>query len=301
MNHYFFKFGKQNRFFKKCLDENISPMPLSIYFGKWKVEDYKKHTKAYLQALTNTLNKTLIETFLKCGDEEYETSIFWIFYKNDVYALKPCDELQNGDYEEFKNSSGSPPKTIPCKIMNNFSKDKLPEAFATLNSNQKYNRKTIVKFDDKIAEICNFLLENIENKNNKMKIKFFDSLEYLSPVQFETLIFLIFHHHDIHASTYRGGTLENFDLKIVLEGDDNNKITGIEQEGVNFIQVKMYDYLASHKKFSYSGNKYLIHLGDTNFEKNILGKDWIFSEIEKLEKVQNWLGKSLSFFKIVKE
>jgi hypothetical protein len=288
MNHHFFKFGIKNCFFEKCLGEKKSIIPLSIYFGDWKIEQYQKHIET-----EKSQNKTQIETFFKCA-EENTTSFFWIFYKNHVYVLKPDGEIQNGD-PSFTDWSGAPPKTIPCKIMKEFLGDKLPEMFATLNSNQKYNRKTIVKFDSKIEKICNYLLEESNMPSNKMKIKHSERLEYLSPIQFETLVFLIFHHNDSYVSTYRGGTLEGFDLKVFLS--KKNRIDGIENVGTVYIQVKMKE----HKNFSHSENKYLIHLGKDCSKKHILGKKWIEVELSKLEKVEDWLEQSLDFFEIIKD
>jgi hypothetical protein len=313
--HYYFKFGEGNTLFKDYLkkyDEESSKtgfqFPLSIFFNRYKDKNKKDENPQWdwtVENFYNDKNKLFanrhqndikqIEDFFECGKyENIANTVFWIFDEIKVYALQPISKICNGKSDEIlkkyrpKIEDGETAKTILCKLVKQFSKDKLPESFATINANQAYNRKTIVPFKEKEQEIANFLFNR--RGNEKMEIKESKILNYLSPIQFETLIFLIFHHNKIFCSTYRGGTLKEVDLKITV--DENSTLEYFKEYDDQYIQIKMGNY---SKKINYI----LIHLGQNDYEKKKFGKDWITEQIEKLPEVKNWLIKSLDFYKII--
>lgn len=308
--HYYFKFGEKNQIWSEYIKQQNKEIPLSIFFDKWKskskeekqfpwkVDDYYNSESEFKKTFDERHHNDTkqINMFFECGKKQVNNTIFWIFDEIKVYALQPTSEIRDsqkdGILEKYKPEDGDSAKTIPCKIYKEFLKEELPESFATVNSNQKYNRKTIERFDDREQNLANFLLN--EQKGDKMKIKTEDMFDYLSPIQFETLIFLIFHHNDIFCATYRGGTLKDIDLKIEI--DENSNLKSFQNIGNQLIQIKMQDYRKFKAK---EKNEYLIHLGKSVNDKNILGKDWIKTEVKKLLQVEIWLKKSLTFYEII--
>ena len=306
--HYFFKFGKGNSIFKeiylknKELKEGAEIHP-SIYYGEWKVKDYRKKSSKFVGAVKDSTKKIeQIEEFFECGKKKnLDKTRFWIFCDGKVYVLKPYTRIKNGP-DNLKDRKGSFPKTIPSEIEKIFSGDDLPEFFATIDSNQKYNRKTIALFRDEEKEICNHLLKN--GIKNTIEIKRIECLNYLSPVQFETLIFLIFHHNNVFCSTYRGGTQKGIDLRIKIEGENIlKKDFKADESGQCLIQVKKKNN-GKVKEQKFSGNKYLIHLGESDKNQNILGRDWVDSQLKKLvikkPVIKEWLQFALKGFKLKK-
>jgi len=313
MDHYFFKFGRKNSIFEKNylgkdrkeeLRVGAEILP-SIYYGKWRLKDYREKTSKFSKEVNGSSDKKKqIDEFFKCGSVKKRNSNksrFWIFCDGKVYVLKPYTRIKNGP-DNLKDRKGSFPKTIPSEIEKIFSRDDLPEFFATIDSNQKYNRKTIALFRDKEKEICNHLLKN--GIKNTIEIKHIECLNYLSPVQFETLIFLIFHHNNVLCSTYRGGTQKGIDLRIKIEGENIlKKDFKADESGQCLIQVKKKNN-GKVKEQKFSGNKYLIHLGESDKNQNILGRDWVDSQLKKLvikkPVIKEWLQFALKGFKLKK-
>ena len=294
MRHFFFKFGESNCFFDKCLKnsekesfEINDTLPLSIYFGKWTVEDYEAG-----KTINGGKDKDQIDRFFNAAMRKPSESVFWIFDKR-VFALKPYSEVYNGTMTRHDYSN---PKSVDSRVVKIFPKEKLPEAFASINSYQKYNRKTIVELENKEVEIAEWILSN-RYSHGKMPIRRDNMLHYLSPLQFETLIFLIFHHHSVFCTTYRGGTLEGVDFRI--QSTKMVDIHGLKFNGQAVIQVKKRNYIQSHPQLKLDKDFILVHLGDSEPEKNILGTDWIQTCVTELPAVDRWLNQSLAFFHMI--
>lgn len=232
-NHYYFKFGEQNKLIKKYLvKENQSDLeigqilPLSIYFGKWNCEEYHNGKYVMDKDVQRSQSRSQVKLFFEINMESY----FWVFYLDKIFVFSPVnDKIIDGDLT-FKDSAGSLPKTRNCKLIHIILKDEVPEIFRTINANQKYNRKTIEEIgkksiansnlendeEDILITIANSIVKN-SGKYKPVEISSKKCLNYLSPIQFETLIFLIFHHSQVFCSTFRGGTLKDIDLTIKCE------------------------------------------------------------------------------------
>jgi hypothetical protein len=292
MNHYYFKFGEANCFIKQCIQDNggvlppQSQVPLSIYFGNWAVEDYRAGC-----TVNEGKDRDQIDAFFHVADHRNE-SVLWLF-DDLVYSLIPQSDVYNGG--GMTNADYTHPKAINSTVVQTFKKSQLPQAFASINSFQKYNRKTIVKLQNEEAEIAEWLFSQ-PHRNAKMSIRRERRLFFLSPLQFETLIFLIFHHHEIFCSTYRGGTLKDVDLNI--RARNVTTIRDMQVLGDAAVQVKKSNVLIGQPNLQLSNDIYLVHLGYSFPKRNIFGKDWVENCVAQLPAVENWLNQSLDFFEI---
>ncbi|MGA2624234.1 MAG: hypothetical protein ABSF91_10305 [Bacteroidota bacterium] len=290
MNHYYFKFGGANRFLKQCINERNAALskkdslPLAIYFGDWKVEDYLKG-----RTVNDGKDRDQIDPFFHAAQTDRANSVFWLF-DDLIYALVPQTAVYNGG---MKDAEFPCPKAVDSTVVKIFEKAQLPEAFASINSFQKYNRKTIVKLENEEAEVAEWLFTESGHKA-KMHITKERRLFFLSPLQFETLVFLIFHHHRIFCSTYRGGTLKDVDLNI--RGRNQVSVAGVCFHDNAAIQVKKCDYLSGRPRLRLANGVSLVHLGDSFPERRVYGKAWVEASLTPLSAVDNWLNESLDFF-----
>lgn len=294
--HFFFKFKQGNSGFiefKKSKDFNKEKIPLPIYFGPWVKKQYlnEKESIDFGNPRQRKHRIHQVEQFFELEQSDYNI-YFWIFLADKIYVIK-----LNNPYEIFEMSENQPsylvkdsktkgiPKFYYGSIRMEIDKNMLPESFANINTNQKYNRKTIVEFTDNESIIAESLISGDRN----LIISEDNKLNFLSPIQFETLIFLIFVENRIYCSTHIGGTKEKYDLKI--ENDRN--IFPEFDDGIINIQIKKktdFDLRKSDKKTIF------IYLGEKNIEPNVFGKEWILSKISGNEYINRWINKSLDFF-----
>lgn len=279
--HYYFKFQTDNRGFKKWYDSDYkissqNPIQLSIYYGKWKANEKNK-------GLTIEDNKSIksssqINTFYSIKDK-YDKVFFWIFYKEEIFCFKPIDGMVYDGPPDLFDGSGSDPKSMKSLLVKIYKKHELPEIFANINANQKYNRGTIAEIKGTEEKIANLLI-NLD----KIPISKENWFEFLSPIEFETLIFLIFNYGNSLCSSFRGGTLKDVDLKVSLKRFEEFK------DGRYWIQVKKKE--AKKEEMNNCRNKddrILVHLGKSNIPTRILGKDWLTKMIEQRKDIQRWL------------
>lgn len=308
MKNYYFKFGYSNNLFENLLKEKIirdnkafevgDSIDLAIFFNKtfdnenWTVEDWKNDKVT----TKKDSNYEQIDYFLSCPDSN-SNSYLWLFNKGKVYVFEPTSQPWTGDvgyYDHIKKINGKDyvgerPKFITIRIKEIFEKTDLPESFSTINANQKYNRKTIKILENVEAEIAKHLIDF--NLKKKKKIYRNESFKYLSPIQFETLIFLIFHHNNYFVTTYRGGTRKDIDLVIQPYG----KFGMFNEKGKSNLQIKKKD---NTPKLANEVDIY-IYLGKKDDENNkIFGETWINKQL-KNEDINKWLDQSLEFFEIV--
>jgi hypothetical protein len=293
MNNYYFKFGYSNELFE-YYHKSISigtEIELPIFFEKWTIED-RMSSPEYEK---DRRNHTQINYFLNSPNEK---SYYWIFQKGKIYVFRPIEPAKTNnnelykDHPNYKNYKDTIPKTIKSRLVKIIRGADVPEIFSTINANQSYNRKTIELFRKEEKSISTYL---INEEIGKMKISNKEKLNYLSPIQFETLIFLIFHHHNFFVTTFRGGTRKDIDLMVKSYDSD---VDTFKMGNKYFLQIKKYDMLLSHPRLNMEGNDFLVHLGKTDIERNILGRDWIYNKISCSSKVDDWLNHSLEFFEI---
>jgi hypothetical protein len=276
MNHYYFKFGIENKGFDKWVKEKaIDKVELSIYYDSkecmWRTPEVLKAINHFtLKKDSKSANQIKLFFGLEKNiDEIY----FWIFHNEFIYAFKGHD-LNVKDGEDFMtDENGSKPKSISVTHFKKFKKIELPEFFSNINSNQKYNRGTIAELSNSEKKFATALITEAPISVDKNNFH-----EYLSPVEFETLIFLIFNQNGNYCSSFRGGTLKDYDLRISI----NIPIKPIQQ-GNHLIQVKK----KAERPKDFKG--YIINTEENKFDRQILGIDWVRNIVDKNESIINWL------------
>ncbi|MFH1661905.1 MAG: hypothetical protein ABIA02_02315 [Candidatus Falkowbacteria bacterium] len=270
MNNYYFKFQIGNEGFKTWLKIGDGKFcPLSIYFGKWKAGE----VSTGINQQKSSQAKEQIKTFynLEREDDVY----FWIFCEEKIYCLKKAEQkVEDGPNQYIYPGDGDPPKSINSKLIASYKKIDLPEFFSNINANQKYNRGTIKKLNNAENEFANALINN-----EKIKIDLNNFYKYLSPTEFETLIFLIFSENNCLCSSFRGGTLKDYDLRVKLSDD----YFGLPKKTF-WAQIK----LKNNEKSNIDG--YLISTQEkSNISEKIIGIDWIRDRVESSNNIQKWL------------
>jgi hypothetical protein len=161
-------------------------------------------------------------------------SRLWLWKNGRIYVYS----IVGNDFfnEQFQYEKGKDTPSVSHKFTQviTFTPENVPHRFATLKNNQGYNRKTIVKLIDEDKNIADALLNKTTLDINKNYFQ-----KYLSPNQFETLIFLLFQANGITASAHNGGTTESYDFLIdhAFEIKDN-KIIKLKEKSIKLVQVK---------------------------------------------------------------
>lgn len=282
MKHYYFKFLPQNKGLKiwneKNPEQNKNEIHLPIYFGKWKKNEYTNDISRKFSSNKKgiKINQDQIDTFFNLENLGVPT-YFWIFDEDEILCFEGLDLKVFDGPVEYIDENKSLPKCIKACKIKSYKKIEHPEFFSNINSNQKYNRRTIVELENKEKEYANALI-------NKTRIVIDQNnfLEYLSPTEFETLIFLIFTNEDSVCSSFRGGTLKNYDLRVFLEKDFH----GISK-GSHWLQVKKKPY--NNEPID---EELIFHLGESILPKKI-GTEWIKERVKEREDILKWLQKGV--------
>lgn len=306
--HYYFKYFMQNAAFSKWLklrsDIETNEIYFSIYFGSWSSSEYKnvKNGDSKLAPdLLKKINKDQVVSFFDIP-QIVEDVYFWIFHNEFIYCFKiiknPIEDAKRevSPYAFVENTEIERPKSLKATLYKKFNKIDLPEFFANINSNQYYNRTTIKPLKEKELKLAEYLVQN-----KKLQIKDEDYLEYLSPMQFETLIFLIFNNPPFsYCSSFRGGTLKDYDLKVYPQKVNPNEypsyFKGIDFSKPFWIQVKYMDKNPLDEKHLKSKNMYLAYIGGDNEDavhKNILCRKWLKGVIKARIDIQDWLNETI--------
>jgi hypothetical protein len=286
MKHYHFKFGKANEIFKDLIDKE--KIPLSIYFWPEGVngkDSYLSNPK------TKKPSKDQVHAFYDVEKNPTE-ACFWIFNDGEIFCYQPENgnifdgEKNNPFLIREENGIKYHPKSMYVVRKQKYKKFELPEIFANINSNRHYNQVTIAELKNAEEKIADYLINEENNNNNpRIQITKHNYLNFLSPIEFETLIFLIFNYGDSYCSSFRGSTLEGKDLKVRLS---------------KFKELTLPDdwYWIQAKKKNYDEppnlNEILIHRGKENIEKRILGENWLIECIDNRQDIKNWL-KNMTF------
>lgn len=288
MRHFYYKYLKDNWGLETNLNllklEDIDKLKgkeiiLSIYFGHWKADEVNKG----IEMQQYMISKNQIEHFYSL-ENSLDDDYFWIFHKENILMIKIIkskifdgpEDLYNPD-PKFK----TPPKSIKGEVIKVLKKIELPEVFSNINSNQKYNRRTLQELENTEKVIADSIVNN-----NKINITNDNFLDYLSPTEFETLIFLIFSNEKVTCSSYRGGTLKDYDLRIKVK--ENIKFFNT---GEHWIQVK---YKSEYKRKNENETFYTIYNGLNNVDDKLLGREWLLENIKGNKIILNWL-KEMTF------
>ncbi len=272
-DHFFIKLGKENYLFDFFLKKEMTPH-LIIGHGSWRVpqffDDHQHLNHKGNEEEPESIRrcKSQIKYFMN-SSKNRENSYFWIFHKQRIYVLQPISEIfdiekyHDSEFGKYKNIitekwsdkhslSNNENKfniwrdaklckakfvegfeeKIEGKIIKGIDSHRIIHQFASINANQAFNRKTIAKLDSVIAdEIIECV---IKNKIKYWPTKIKDKINYLSPIQLETLVFLCFYEMGYLPSTYRGGTGKDYD--ILLNNSSNNQ--NLWLNNINYISVK---------------------------------------------------------------
>ena len=120
-------------------------------------------------------------------------------------------------------------------------------------------------------------------------VGFHELFGYLSPLQLETMLFLIFVRNDRYASMWRGGTLEKYDLRIELDEEPRPFL-----KGSSYIQIKKKEIQAAR----WSEKHCVVHAGSSDFTKRLVSCDWIEDHVRQSDYLKQWLSRSQGFIKI---
>lgn len=286
MKHFYFKFQASNVGFKNWIKgknhEEIrvgDAIELSIYYGEWKTDDFRTNNIGKQSKIRLFQILTFFEIEMMKDDV-----FFWIFDTDKIFCFRAIDKkIYDGvePYSEKEKKNYS--KSIKAELFKSFSKIELPEFFANINSNQYYNRGTIREFKSSVKEFADSLIVN-----KPIKINSDNFLEFVSPIQFETLLFLIFNTENSICSSFRGGTLKDYDLKINVINDFH----GIPI-GKHWIQVKLKNRFPKNKSIDYMAYK-----GKTDLGTKLIGSEWIIDRIKDRKDILNWMHKSLYDFEL---
>jgi hypothetical protein len=301
-SHFYFKFGEGNSLLNKEVSEGAA-LNLSIYFNKdesgWKIGGYlkdgifekprfEKDAGEHKISVSDVSQATI---FIQTSLPEHRAHRFlWIFKHPKIYVFQPTGLVFDGEADE-KKVQRQLPKEMPCVCKRIFEAEKLPEFFAALNANQGFNRRTIRQFEAGSA-ICEIAEHLLFPKAEKLKTVASRRFEFLSPVQFETFVFLIFHHSGAHCSTFRGGSRPEIDLTVRFF--KTSAIGNFEPGRSIFFQIKMKEKGVAPPDKN-RPNEYLIWLGASDFQSRVLGKTWLENQLLELPEVEKWLNLSLDF------
>lgn len=293
--HYFFKFHSKNAGFIGFVENKDNreaigtEVPLSIFYGNWLVEDYRSNSDELFYHWSgeklSPQSLSQVKRFFEIEQDRTETC-FWVFLDKTVYCLTPEHARVVDGPRELIDKNGSTPKTIHSRIVLAEDKHDLPEGFATLNANQRYNSRTIAVLKESEHTIAEHLYKH---GTAALRVSSEQVFEYLSPLQLETLLFLIFVRNDLYASTWRGGTQEKYDLRIDLDHELRPF-----PKGPSYIQVKKKETSAARR----SENYWVVHSGSSDFTKRLVGRDWVEDQVRKSEYLMQWLSRSLAFIEI---
>lgn len=192
-------------------------------------------------------------------------------------------------------------KLCKAKIVFEFEACKVIHKFASTNANQAYNRRTIAEIKDKdnLKEIADAILDYqlykkcLPNPKPSKELSE-EKLQYLSPIQLETLVFLIMYEKGYNPSCYRGGTGKDYDMSLPDECGNEEKLKDIQ-----YISVKL-NCPESHTKniailtiFGIGRGKTPERCCDINYFYKSL-------EDQKREKIDKWLSSQINLIPFVK-
>lgn len=272
-NHYIVKLGKGNFladfFFPKEGEDNSKIAPhIVIGHGSWKVADPDSYlTDGCVDTKkVASRSKSQIEAFFNHKD-----SFYWVFHKTKIYALQADSKAY--DLDEYIKKNINPKFTEYCHPEDDWQKyenstknkndgklhiwsdaklfkaklafpplecSKVINTFASTNANRHYNSRTIseLKNDSILYDVAESIIKikllGGEPKNSN-DMNFEKKLEYLSPTQFETFVFLTLYELGYFPSSYRGGTGKDYDILIYAADKNISK----KLEGKSYISVKL--------------------------------------------------------------
>ncbi len=328
--HYYFKLGKANSIFEQLVNSDKykiqKELPkegfaLAIYYesekkDSWTAEclndkkyDDDEKKKEYLKEKTS--GKLSHVHILKFNNIE-KGDLVWIFYKLRIYCFKCTDNKlfdakKNGKYNYLFKKTKKPqqPKAKMFKLHNIWSAEDVPQFFATIGSNRSYNQHTIKELKEESAELN--VAKKLYNKNSEticisLKKPVYNNLtKYLSPTQFETLIFLIYLYKGGVPDSYKGTSREIVDLTVYYDSPEKEfdvlNIQVKNKKSIADFEKTISEYNERYKKDGEKTRLALVHSGEIeNSDSYIYGENWIIDNIKNFpdEIIAKWLKKQFS-------
>ena len=236
-----------------------------------------------------------------------EKGYFITVTPHKIYIYEAVDDIQNLEedlFEEYnedlnkrkikkwkieKNKETKTWNHIPKYMRVNIIKEienreSIPYILRSLHSNRGYNKKTCVKIVDKgIIEAIKYAWLKIKAKpKNEIEL-----LELLSPIEFETLIFLILTEAGLHVPAWRGATLKDVDIIAKNLSSQEIKLTPVilKPGDVKSFQVK--------RKKDYNERVKNVDFVVTLSSERYLTARWVIEQVKKYPRVKEWLKNSL--------
>ncbi len=332
MKYYFFKFPQneegekvtqldywlQNEGKNKGKIKNvIGDMAVAVYYGKtttsmvnnWiKDEEEKKITisKIHEEMIKNNggTNYDNLKTFFNaCKEKQWPTTRFLVFDKETILILQPIsvvndlNENQLSEYlEKFSKRELQKPKYARCKFIKKVERKNAPSLLATMTSDQSFNRNTCKEIKGQHKDAINFCLDK-DKKIKKIK-NAIELLDYLSPVQFETLVFLNFHERDYHCHAHRGSTTVGFDF--IVKKTDSLKEVEEEDSMIDELKATIEVKHKTIKAPTQADYTVALRFRGPENEKILDGK-WLLKKTFDNDKCFTWLMNELEWIGLNKE
>jgi hypothetical protein len=304
---------------KNVLDEPF----VVIFFGAINSEKYREYLKLGDDREVSKIiykneevkwSSSRIRQIRNFFDLENNNDAVLLSYngKDELYITKPygkvfdlpedyrtqydrdCEEKDMKEGKIFRNGKiYHLPKLIRVKVLKELQIENVPHGLATFPSNQYYNRGTIRKISEKYDQVKEFIKFYL-GETLKLPTKFSKVLDYLSPVEFETYIFQILQNAGLFVPAWRGSTLKGVDLLAYNFTNDTLSIPPIELSPGQDIKVQVKRI---KRIYSYEEDFFTVYLGKSNYEKNLLGVDWIHDSTLRQPKTLSWLSNTFHWMK----
>lgn len=221
-------------------------------------------------------------------------------YDKDLEEIKNKRKDMKDQIDEMKiNGRNHFPKYVEVKIIKEEEfggKSEVPFILRSLSANQGYNRRTCVHIKDEgVTSAIEYCLNGKQFEPHNATELF----ECLSPLEFETLIFLLLMESGLHVFTWRGGTLKGIDL---VAKNVSSEVVTLGNISISPGDTKAFQ-IKRKRKYDESVPDYVDYVvalscGKKKNEK-CLDADWVKGQIKRVYKengdsiVFKWLKNSL--------
>jgi hypothetical protein len=301
---YFTKLGKGNKLCHDWLDSknpkcgiffnrdskghyrNVSADQIRAWLGK--IEQGKLRDRE-VKRMIGDQDWAQVRQFFKVNDFEQERkqSIFVTIHPPTVYLAQPIDRPK----DEFARPDRRVElaKVVPVRILKKTTVKQVPHVLTSLSSNQNLIHGTFRRVNDKgairsIHYVASLGCPSIEGAP--------ELLECLSPVEFETLVFLLFTSHGLFVPAWRAGTMPSIDIVARNESARPIKIDPLswKPHGAITFQVRRKRNCDHDNKH---GAEWTIAL--TAGKGKVLDAKWILKDACQRPDVMKWLKQDLKW------
>lgn len=268
-----------------------------------------KNSDYYTPDLQN-YPKEIIEDYIrliKKGKDECESEVGYLEKWKDAIGNQNDNTIDKKTINKIilnnKDNGLSWIKVWDCKeIIKEKDIYKIPRILLGMTGNQRFSRKTYAEISgvDNFGTLkaLNYLLQSKNKKRSPVSVSnLIELFQCLSPAQFETLIFLIFHHRGLHCSAYQGKSQEDIDLLVFNpDGKKIGTVGGVDFDNKEKFQVKQKIHVSPKDHVRCR----LVFLGDDQ-NGSQLGVKWLKKVINEQgsKDAKTWLKNELFWIKNV--